>query len=256
MAENTEITLPCAQCGFSNEPERVYCHNCGAKLDRSLLPKAAKEKKEDSPEKARRRIQKMTNPSKISVLRELKTLISLLIWAALAAGVIMIARRPDGVPAISNEMATRQVQSDLMETVDAPTPRAVAFTEQEVNLALRQALRAKDVGGVPGTNFEQAYVSFLPGIVHLGLEQSIAGYSLFCGIDYELAIKQGVLAPTLKGGSFGRIAVRPEIMQYLDFPFQKLWKALKREHEQLQKMQNVTVTKGQITLVSKGAAAR
>ena len=32
-------TLTCAECGFVNEAERVYCHNCGKKLDRSLIPK-------------------------------------------------------------------------------------------------------------------------------------------------------------------------------------------------------------------------
>ena len=58
-------TLTCSQCGFANETERVYCHNCGAKLDRSLLPKATETSK-DSVAKVRKRVQKMTTASHLS----------------------------------------------------------------------------------------------------------------------------------------------------------------------------------------------
>ena len=49
-----EVKLTCGQCGYANEPERVYCHNCGSKLDRSVLPKEEAKRKEESPETARR----------------------------------------------------------------------------------------------------------------------------------------------------------------------------------------------------------
>jgi hypothetical protein len=41
-------------------------------------------------------------------------------------------------------------------------------------------------------------------------------------------------------------------MKYCDFLFQKLWVALKRDHQQMEKMQMIVVQKGSITLVSKG----
>ena len=30
-------TLTCKECQHVNEEARIYCHNCGTKLDRSLL---------------------------------------------------------------------------------------------------------------------------------------------------------------------------------------------------------------------------
>ena len=80
-----EATLPCEQCGYANEPERVYCHNCGAKLDRSLLPKTT-EKPPERPEKARKRIEKMTNPKSGGVGREIKALFKVAFFSALLAG--------------------------------------------------------------------------------------------------------------------------------------------------------------------------
>ena len=36
MSQSSTPKLTCGQCGYENEPERVYCHNCGTKLDRSV----------------------------------------------------------------------------------------------------------------------------------------------------------------------------------------------------------------------------
>src|ERR1700752_377758 len=90
--------LPCEQCGYLNEPERVYCHNCGAKLDRSLLPKAEAEKKEEHPAAARKPIQKMTNPKSGSILREIKTLFTVVFFSALLAAVWDFLQKPEEVP--------------------------------------------------------------------------------------------------------------------------------------------------------------
>src|ERR1700757_2562322 len=80
-------TLPCEQCGYVNEPERVYCHNCGSKLDRSLLPKA-ESKAVEAPEKVRKRVEKMTNPRSGWFGREVKALFKVVFFSALLAAAI------------------------------------------------------------------------------------------------------------------------------------------------------------------------
>ena len=56
-------TLTCKQCNYDNEPERVYCHNCGAKLDRTVLPKDPAKTKEGK-EKTAKRVRRMINPAR------------------------------------------------------------------------------------------------------------------------------------------------------------------------------------------------
>jgi hypothetical protein len=249
--------LICGACGFSNEPERVYCHNCGAKLDRSLLPTLEQDKKQESAASARRRIKRMTNPPRYSVGGFLKSLFTVLFWAALVAALFLAAQKPDGVPEDKNELPRRLIQNELMDAVQSPVPRTISFTEDEVNATLRQSLkRATSSGGVPGIEFQRAYAKLTPNIIHIGAQQALLGYPVYSGVDYRLTVVDGKFTPILVGGNFGRLPVHLQVMQYLDFAFQKLWTALKREHEQVEKMQNVQIGQGNIIFVTKGAGAK
>jgi hypothetical protein len=251
--------LTCGACGFSNEPERVYCHNCGAKLDRSLLPSVEGGKNEESTEAARRRIRKMTNPAGYSIGQFLKSLIITLFWAVVVASAFLCAQKPEDVPEDKNELSQRLVQSELMEATQSPTPRTISFNQEEVNATLKQSLKRAIANGsatIPGVEFQRAYAVLMPNIVHLGLQQSLWGYPIYSGVDYRLTVVDGKFTPIMVGGNFGRLPVNLNVMKYLDFAFQKLWLALKREHDQVEKMQNVQVRRGEIIFVTKGAGPR
>ncbi len=246
--------LPCEQCGYLNEPERVYCHNCGSKLDRSLLPKS-EQKKQETPEKARKRITKMTNPQAGWFWREVKTFFQVIIYSALAAAIILIAQAPDGVPDPKKPSTMRLVSSDMMEALESPAPRALSFSEDEVNQYLKQMLKAKE-GMIPGVQFMRAFVNFRPGALRISSENSVWGYPLYSGVDYHIEVKDGKFTSTVVGGNFGRLAVDPQIMRYGEAAFQSLWTALQRERKQMDRMLSVKVDKERIDLVTKGAAAR
>lgn len=247
--------LTCGACGFANEPERVYCHNCGAKLDRSLLPVVEVDQESESVEAARRRIRKMTNPGSGGFGQILKTLLTVVFWAAVVAAVNVAIRKPADVPENKNELPGRLIQSELMEATQSPAPRAIAFSEADVNGALKQSLRRAASGG-EGTDIDRAFAIFRPGVAHVGLEQTLLGFPIYSGIDYRLGIQGGKFAPVLVGGSIGRLPIHPAAMQYLDFYFNKLWATMKREHDQLDRMQTITVQQGSIMLVTKGAGVR
>ena len=245
-------TLTCSQCGFANETERVYCHNCGAKLDRSLLPKAGEASKE-SVEKARKRVRKMTNPGQSSVTRELKTLANVIVYAVLAAFIIGFIREPEGVPPVKGgELSLRMVGSEIAEALESPQARALQFTDGEVSNYFKSALKSKTAGLIPGVKFERAFAKFEPGNVYVGLQQSVAGYPLYSGARYQIGVKDGQFFARNVGGNFGRIAVHPDLMRHLGIVFQPLWKPLKREHDQMKSMQRVEAMKGSIILVTKG----
>ena len=246
-------TLTCSQCNYANEAERVYCHNCGAKLDRSLLPKAEEADKE-AIEKTRKRVQKMTNPGGPDVMREVKTFANVIVSSALVALLIGILREPDGVPeAKPKEMELpRMIGSDLADALESPQPMRLIITEAEANTYLRTSLKSKGSGWIPGAQFERAYVHFEPGSVYVGLEQSLFGFPLFSGARYNIGVKDGKFFADNKGGNIGRVGVAPFVMKYASAAFQPLWKALKRENDQVQGMQAVAMDKGRIGLVTRG----
>jgi len=242
--------LPCEQCEYVNEPERVYCHNCGAKLDRSLLPKVD-EKKQEHPEVAKKRIAKMTNPGSNWFSREVKTLFKVAFFSALIAAVYLLLQKPDDVPEPSKEPSGRLISSDMMEALSSPTPAAIAFSEDDINQHMKQAVKTQDTM-VPGVQLVHAYVKCSPGVLRIFSEQSAFGYPLFSRIDYKLEVKEGKFTPTIVGGAFGRISIDPQAMQYADYAFGTLWTSLERDHKQMNKMQRVVVSEGRIDLVTKG----
>lgn len=245
--------LPCEQCGYLNEPERVYCHNCGSKLDRSLLPKT-EEKKQEAPEQARKRIEKMTNPRSGWFWREVMMLFKVLFWAVVVAVLFLIARAPDGVPEAKKMGSGRLVSSDMMEALESPAPRSISFTEDEVNEFLKRALKAKE-NAVPGVEFTRAFVTLRPGVMKITSENSVWGYPVFAGVDYTMEVKDGKFVTTVVGGNFGRLAIDPQLMRYADFVFQSIWMSLDRERKQMDKLSSVKIEDQHIDLVTKGATA-
>lgn len=249
------VNLRCAQCGYENEAERVYCHNCGGKLDRSLLPKVEGDKSRESPDKARRRIKRMTNPGSNPVTREFKALLQTLTWAAIVAALVLMSRAPDDLPAVKGLGETRLVQSELTEALESATPRQISFSQDDINQSLKTSLRGKEDGLIPGIKFTRAFVNLHPGTVRVTNEQSLWGHPFYSSVTYKVKMKDGKFAPALIAGNFGRLPVHPELMQYLGFSFDKLWAALKRERSYLEKLQNISASEKQLTLVTKGAIA-
>ncbi len=245
-------TLPCKQCGYSNEPERVYCHNCGAKLDRSLLPKEDQLRRE-SPDKARRRIRRMANPEASPILREAKALAKTLAWAAVVAALILAALPPADAPAKQAELGDRMVGSDLITALEKPQPTVVAFSEADINSFFKTSVKAAPGPDWLPLKFDRAYVKLLPGAVRIGQRQTIYDYPLYSSTAWKLEVKDGAFTATNVGGTFGRLAVHPVLMGALDFVYQKFWTALKRERDMMSKMQMVRVEQGKITLITKGA---
>jgi hypothetical protein len=247
-------TLPCEQCGYNNEPERVYCHNCGSKLDRSLLPKAAEKPQEDA-QKAKKRIEKMTNPRANIFARELKTLVKVAFFAALLASAFLIFQKPDDMPELKKGEMLRLVSSDMMEALGSPTPARVSFTDNDINGYLKQPLNKPKDTMVPGVQLMHAYVKCLPGVLRIYSEQSAFGIPFYSRIDFKLEVKDGKFMPTVVGGAFGKLSIDPQLMQYADYAFGTLWDSLQRERKQMDKMQSVAVYEGHIDLVTKGLNA-
>ena len=249
MATSPAPTLTCAQCGYTNEAERVYCHNCGTKLDRSVLPKDEQTKAE-SVDETRKRVMKMTRPAGSGPVADLKTGVNVLIYAALAAVLLNIWRVPEAVPG-KPELVERMVASDLLEALDSPQPRRLVFTENDVNSHLGS--KKKVEGWIPGLEFKRAFAHFEPGVVRVGIEQSVFGHPIYSTIEEQIGVTDGKLWSRQTGGHFNHLGIHPVLMEYASVAFTKLWTALKREHDQMNRMQSVTVEKGKITLITKPA---
>jgi hypothetical protein len=252
MATTPAPTLTCAQCGYVNEAERVYCHNCGTKLDRTVLPTAA-EQKQETLGQTRKRVKKMTTPGG-GIGGYISTLMSVLFWAAVVAALLLVfVIPPDNVPKTAAGELPRMISSELMEATASPQPRQLQFSEDDVNAALKGKLKGKADAGVPGLQFQRAFVRFEPAVVRITAEQSLFGLPVYWSGDYELAVVDGQLRPRKTAAHFGRLAIHPVLLPYTGAVLRPIWTALKREQEQMNRLQSVAVQKGRIILVTKPA---
>lgn len=257
MAESTlPLTLNCKQCNYENEPERVYCHNCGSKLDRSIIPKDEKGPKE-SPEKARKRIKRMTNPSSNSVKRELSSFVNSLVWAAVVAAILQMARPAADLPGAKKNELPKLITSDMQSLLEAPQSTGAIFSEFDVNAYLKSRVKATNVDDwlSIATAYEGTFVRLHPGVSHIILERSLFGYPIYFTTDYRMEIKDGKLTETNIAGTVGRLAIHPILLQWTNKAFfGSLWKTMTKTYDELKKMKSVQIYEGSIVLISRGTS--
>src|SRR5467141_2296256 len=92
----TMTKVTCGECRHENEAERIYCHNCGERLDRSVV---AGQKKTQDPQETHRRLQKMLGrPNRAR--QNFFAVSKLALVAAVVAALVEIAMPPD-LPALT-----------------------------------------------------------------------------------------------------------------------------------------------------------
>ena len=136
-------TLVCKQCNFENEPERVYCHNCGAKLDRSLLPPEAT--KRSDPVVVQERVRKMVSPRRGMGLRWVRNLFLSLVVAAVLGLVVVMLRPPDDIPQVSKEAAMEAptITDDMEGVVAQPAASRLVYSTDQVIAFLQSTIHVK-----------------------------------------------------------------------------------------------------------------
>lgn len=245
-------TLLCKQCNFENEPERVYCHNCGAKLDRSLLPPEAS--KREDPILIQERVRKIVKPRKINSLKQVKNLAISVLVAAVLAAIYTLAMPPDGVPTLSSEavMSAPMITDDLEDQIQQPGPHRLTYTDDQVNAFLQSSLRSKEKNDKSvAMKFERAYVHFDEGVCHITFVRSIFGFPLYMTTARQVSIANGKLTSQSVGGSFGRLSIPAKAMPYLEAPFSALWAALESDRKLVSQLQSIGFHKGSTDLITK-----
>lgn len=250
MAQPAPKSLTCSQCGFENEPERVYCHNCGTKLDRSLLPKDTTTLEETMAE-TRKRVRKMTSPG--TGWMEVKTGLSTLAWAALVATLYLLLSPPEREPiSREKEVGANLISVVIEDALQSPAASVLRFSEADLSQHMRSRIK-KGTEVIPYVDFKRAYALLDDGKVTVGVQQDLFGLDLYSTIEYQLDVVDGKLVATKVGQRFGRLGIDPRIPK-MDAIFQPVWAGLKREKPLIDRVQAVKVTKDAMVIALKPAA--
>lgn len=227
--------LICPECRRENEPERIYCHDCGARLDRSALAKAPP--KEEDPEVTHRRVKAMFD-ARGAKMRQRFFKGSKFILGALAVAAVVQMIRPPDVPEVPKaEMLPRQINLDLENAAMDPRMLPLRYSEGEVNSYLAYALKSKKAALSKWLNFEGAVVDLEEGYANVTVERSLFGFSVFTTGSYAVSSENGTFTATSRGGLLGRLPVHPLLMKYAgSYLFADWLTAIDRERKLLAKL--------------------
>jgi hypothetical protein len=226
--------LVCPECHRQNEPERIYCHDCGARLDRSVLAKVAP-KTEDAKE-TQRRLRLMLDPGRARMRLTFFRISKLVLGSCGLAVLIVMLQPPVHLPERVNNVELQQINLDLENASINHSAAPLRYTEAQVNAYLVNVVRSKQAALSKLLQFERALVSFEEGVCQITAERSLFGVSVFPAISYNVTLQNGTLTASNNGGSIGRMPIHPGIMKFGDILFTDLWTALDREKKSVSKM--------------------
>lgn len=243
------IKLICPECRRENEPERIYCHDCGARLDRTALAKAPP-KGEDAKD-TQRRLKNMLDPQRAK-MRLLFFKVSKLILGALAlAALVQMLLPPDVPPRPKTGEFPPQITLDMENAITNRRAAPLQYTEAQVNAYLGSALRSKQAALSKLLQFERAAVTFDETVCRITAERSLFGFSVFTTTSAKVTLQNGTLNASNNGGSIGRLPIHPLLMKYADPIFADLWAALDRERKAVAKMSAIEFRPQAVVLTPK-----
>ena len=243
------MKLICPECRRENEAERIYCHDCGARLDRSALAKIAP-KGEDAKE-TQRRLRTMLDPQRAKMRQMFFKISKVVLGAFAAAGVIQMIIPPDAPPRPKSGEFPPQINLDIENAAMNRSSPPLQYTEAQVNAYLGSALRNKQAALSKLLQFERAFVSFDESVCRITAQRSLFGLSVFTTTSSRVTLENGTLKASNNGGKIGRLKIHPLLMKYADPLFSDLWTALDRERKAVAKMNAIELHPQAVVLIPK-----
>lgn len=235
----------CHECQHENEAERVYCHECGAKLDRSAVII-----KKEPPVDVRKRVHKMFDPTRARIRAGFfKT--SKMILGAAVTGLIVVMFIPPNVPASAKtEMLASSVRIELEDALRKRVPGDIPLSQDQVNAYLGSALKTKKSALTkPFLDFDRAVVQMTEGKCTITTERSISGlYPIYTSIACGVKIANGKIDIEYKGGAIGCLQMHPKLMPYVSAIFADVRKAVDSDVKLLGRFNAIQIHDKQATL--------
>ena len=241
--------LICPDCQHENEPERIYCHNCGARLDRSGV---IKEKIEEGPteERTRQHLKKLFAPNRGRSKRIAAQFVKMLLGAAALAAVIVMLLPPDLPPAPKSYSFAPLINMDIVSALSSRQPAALVYNEEQVNSYLAATVRRKDSPAQQGFfPLRRVSVQFQEGQCWVHVERRIFLLSIFGGSEYRVAIDSGKITTANMGGYIGRMPIHPLLMKYADVLLGKAWDCLARERNSVARLAGIEFHPQSVSLI-------
>lgn len=211
--------IKCKQCGHENDLTRVFCQNCGGRLER---PEGAAGPTISGPTRVPTGPRKLKSSSPMGPLlaKLVRTVISTVILAALIALLIQMSRTPVDLPPAkaANELQATQTYQMLTSLVASPYGRGYDLSQDQINnyLAAR-ILPAETASGVTlRAQFQRAFVMIGQGELSFFVEQKFLGVPVYMYVTGTLERSGETISFRSTGGGVGHVRFAPQLVPLLE----------------------------------------
>ena len=242
--------LICSDCQHENEPERIYCHGCGTRLDRSKLSAAAVPLGNPDVE-TQKHLKKILRGGHGNAKRAALKLGKVVLASLGAAALILMALSPDLPPPPKNYTFAPMINMDMVSANSSRQGASLVYTQEQVDSYFAANLRRKDSPAGQGYfPLRRLRVRFEEGLCSFDAERQLLGYSIYSGGSYRVKIDNGKIISRSTSGYIGRMPIHPALMKYADFFLQKAWDSLARERNSVSKLASIEFHPQSVTLVA------
>jgi hypothetical protein len=238
--------IQCPKCSFDNELGRIFCHQCGAKLELDKI------KAPTEGAKLRRRVAG-------GARKTIQTVIELIVALAVIAAVVsvwLVPEVPELKPTNADLVGSDVKKVKLERLVVSDTPGSLEITEGELNTYVNSLGFDKPKGAwlelVPVT----LRIEFHDGgvrVIYLG-ELHLGDYvhkQIYLSLTGTPSIRDGSFDFDTTGGWIGKLPLHPKLLQATGWPqsyFGRFFDKFEAEQAALDKLSSVTVTPGKVLL--------
>ncbi|MBA3830630.1 MAG: zinc ribbon domain-containing protein [Chthoniobacterales bacterium] len=241
--------LVCPDCRHENEPERIYCHNCGARLDRSAVKKE-KIESEESTQGTHDRLKRMFDPARGRSRAIATKVVQVIVGALCLAVVIQMVLPPDLPPEVKSESFAPMISMDLLSAIESHNPPRLTYSQEQVNDYLVSSIRRSNSPAKEGYfPIRRIFIQFEEGICRMHVAYNFCGLTLFNSCFYQVTVSEGKIQALCEGGYLGRMPIHPLLLRRLGFLFRKTWETLDREHKQIAKLAGIEFHPQSVTLL-------
>lgn len=238
MSTAAPVKLICPECHRENEPERLYCHDCGTRLDHSSLANLETGATE-SAEEMHKRVSSMFDGRRDRTKALVRKWVKLILGAAVAA-LLVLMLLPPSLPAVKkSEEMPPSISLDLEGMTSYHKPAVLRYTDEGVNAYAAYVLKKKENLNHLLLDFERAVFKFHPGAFEITVGRSVFGYALYTSEVYAVQTQSGKFTVIPISGAIGRLPIHPALLRYTDFLFGDVVAALDRERKLLARVGNI-----------------
>ncbi len=242
--------LVCPECQHGNELERIYCHNCGARLDRSSVIKE-KVATTEAAEETQKRLQRLFDPKRGRWKNVTARLTKTILGALCLGAVIVCLSTTDFPPEVKSFDFAPMINMDLVSASSSGRTAPLIYSEAQVNSYLASILRRKDSPAHEGFfPLHRILVEFGEGTCVIRIQRQFLGLPVCAANSYRVALESGKINAAATSAFIGRMPIHPALAKGTELLFQKVWDTLDRERNSIAKAAAIEFHPQSVVLVA------